>query len=456
MKKTILAWPFVLLAMWAFCTCSDEEETVLSSDCHITGFTLGGVAREVHTTGSTGEDSVYTVSYNASSYRMSINQLDGTIENHDSLPLNTLKRAMLATIETSGTVIYRQEGDESGYWTAYSSTDSIDFTNTLVFRVVSADGSSYRDYSVKVNVHQQDGDEFVWKKLGEPELWNAAEELKTFVWGGNVWVFAREGADVSLFRAGASEGTQWEEETVSGCGQADVKTLTAFGGKLYMSCTDGTLIMSDDALNWTPVTTDLGGLRLLAADDTYLYAFAGMALWHSADGQQWTEEELDAPADSLPVRDFAAVSYTQSDGLRKVQLIGNRSLADYANDTHAMVWGRGTRSATAAARWMYYEVSADNRYACPRLSPLELLCYDGCLLAFGGASIGGTAHEALDAIYVSQDNGITWKSSGTYILPEGVRNTQSVITAATDGQNYLWLVTGSQVWRGRLNKYGFK
>lgn len=456
MRKNILAWPFVLMAVFAFCACGDDEETVLSSDCHISSFTLGTVKREIHTTASTGEDSVYTASYDASAYAMRINQLDGTIENHDSLPVNTLKNAMLATIETSGTVIYRQEDDASENWMLYSSTDSIDFTNTLVFRVISADGAAWRDYTVKVNVHQENGDEFVWTKLAEPGLWDAAEVLNTFVWNEKAWVFAREGADVRLFCSDAVGGTQWDELEPDGCGQADIKTLAAFGGKLYMSGTDGTLMMSDDALAWNSVAADCGNLRLLAADDTYLYAIAGQALWHSADGLHWTEEALDAPADFLPVRDFAAVSYTQSDGLRKMLLIGNRSTSDYGADTHAMVWGRGTRSATADARWMYYEVSEDNPYACPRLSPLEALCYGDCLLAFGGASIGGAAHGPLDAIYVSRDNGITWKSSGIYMLPDGVRNTQTVFTATTDGQNYLWLVTGSQVWRGRLNKYGFK
>ena len=456
MKKTILAWPFVLLAMLVFCACGDDEETVLSSDCHISSFTLGGVKREIHTTSSTGEDSTYIVSYNASSYAMRINQLDGTIENPDSLPRNTLKRAMLVTIETSGPVIYRKKDDAGENWMAYSSTDSIDFNQTLVFRVVSADGSAWRDYSVNVNVHQQEGDEFVWKKLAEPGRWDDAEDLKTFVWNEKVWVFARKGADISLFSSGATGGTQWEEEELQGCGQADIKTLTKFGGKLYMSGTDGSLMVSDDALVWASVTTDCGNLRLLTADDAYLYAYAGQALWHSADGQHWTEEELDAPADSLPVQDFAAVSYTQSDGLRKILLLGNRSVSEYEKDTHAMVWSRGTRTPAADACWMYYEVSRDNRYACPRLSPLEVLRYGDSLLAFGGASIGGTVHGPLDAIYVSRDNGITWKSSGIYFLPDGVRNTQNVFAATTDARNCLWLVTGRQVWRERLNRYGFK
>lgn len=454
MKKNILALSFILLAAFAFCSCGDDDEVVLSSDCYISNFSLGAVNRLVHTTSSTGEDSVYTVAYSAAGYYMSINQLDGTIRNEKPLPVNSQTGAILATIETSGTVIYRQASDASENWVAYSSTDSINFTNPLVFRVISADGASWRDYTVTVNVSLVDGEEFVWNKLAEPGLWTNANQLKTLVWGEKAWVFAQENSVVSVYSADADAGTQWEKQEVAGCEQADVRTLTAFDGRLYMSCTDGCLIASDDAINWNPVTTGQNGLHILTSDDTYLYAISGASLWRSADGMQWTEEELDEVADSLPAQDFASVAYVQTDGLRRVLLIGNRSMADYPNDTHAVVWGRGSRTETSDAGWMYYNWTTDNPYACPRLSPLVLLHYGDVLMACGGASIGGTSHEPLDNFYVSEDNGLTWKTSTVFVLPEDVRNSQGAFSATADAQNYLWLVAGGQVWRGRQNKYG--
>ena len=53
-------------------------------------------------------------------------------------------------------------------------------------------------------------------------------------------------------------------------------------------------------------------------------------------------------------------------------------------------------------------------------------------------------------IYVSRDQGITWKTSSKYTLPDelGTNN----LSATTDDDGYLWLVgidTG-EVWRGMI------
>lgn len=455
MNKNILVLPLLLLSvLWCY-SCGDDDEVVLSSDCYISSFTLGTVIRSAVMTSSTGEDSVYYVSYDASGYCMNINQLEGTIENHDSLPLNTSVRALLVTVATSGSVIYRQADEEEENWAIYSSKDSIDFTHPQIFRVISADGSAWRDYRVSVNVHQVDGEAFVWKKISQPALWASADSLRLLVWNEKAWVFAKEGTAVRVFCSSVEDGMQWEEVLPTGCEQADVNTLMAFDGSLYMSCADGSLVCSGDAKNWVPVESEPDGLRLVATDDTSLYALSGNAIWRSSDGRTWTEEALDDEPSFLPTQDVASVSYVQSNGVRKVMLIGNRSQEEYPADMHAMVWGRGTLTGTEVPLWMYYNASSDNNYLCPRLSSLQLLHYGDVLMAFGGESLDGTSHEAFDAFYVSEDNGITWKTSTVYVFPDGVGGTGSVLAAATDAQNYLWLVTGDEVWRGRLNKFGF-
>lgn len=455
MRKNILALSFVLLALLGLCSCGDDNETVLSSDCYISSFLLGTVQRTAVTTSSTGEDSTYIATYNASAYYMTIDQLKGTIENKDSLPVNSLSKAMLVSIETTGVLVYRPEGGGDDSWKAYSSTDSIDFTRPVVFRVISADGMYSRDYTAKVNVHQQDGDEFVWTRLSEPGLWTAADRLKLLVWKDKAWMFTQRGDAVTVFCADAASGTDWQEQVADGCAGADVKTLIVWGEKLYMSRADGSLLVSGDALHWTDVPADRTGLRLLAADGSGLYAVSGLSLWRSVDGERWTEETLDEVPDSLPVRDYAAVSYTQTDGLQRLLLVGNRSLEDYSGDTHAMVWGRGTRGNAEDASWMYYEWSADNLYACPRLSPLELVHCGDLLIACGGASIGGTVVEPLENMYVSRDNGLTWKADAIYVIPESVRKSQAPFAVAADDNNYLWLAADGEIWRSRLNKYGF-
>ena len=171
MKKIILSLSAAVFALCLASSCDDDENVVLSSDCYINSLTLGNVKRVISTVGSSGNDTTYTISYSGLYYPMIVNQLEGTIANKDSLPVNSDVRAVLATVESSGTVVYRKENEGEDSWHSYSTSDSIDFTTPLIFRVYAPDNSASRDYRVQVNVHQQDGEVFVWEKMAEQQSW---------------------------------------------------------------------------------------------------------------------------------------------------------------------------------------------------------------------------------------------------------------------------------------------
>ena len=454
MKKSILSLSVALFSVFLVCSCLNDDETVLSTDCYISSFTLGNVKRQVTTVTSEGNDTTYSVTYSASYYPMTVNQLAGTIFNEDSLPLNSDVSAVLATVESSGTVIYRDAEDTEENWQSYSTSDSIDFTSTLVFRVYSPDYSAWRDYTVNVNVHQQDGEIFTWEQMAEEQLWEAADTMKAVVWQDNIWLFCRTDGAVTVFTTSLADGTQWAEQAVTGCGEADVSTLAVFGDRLYMTTPDGALISSADGSTWESVAADRA-VHLLAADSTCLYALSDGVLWRSADGELWLEEGLESDPSFLPVQDLTSVSYVQENGLYRILLAGNRSLLDFPEDNAAMLWSRSTVEAGGTAPWTYFNVSPDNSYACPQLKFLHIMRYDEVLLALGGASLDGVSHNALDNLYVSSDNGVTWKEDGVYVLPESVEDAEGALAAVVDADNYLWLVVGGQVWRGRLNELGF-
>ena len=77
------------------------------------------------------------------------------------------------------------------------------------------------------------------------------------------------------------------------------------------------------------------------------------------------------------------------------------------------------------------------------------------VLAFGGASLGDDAHEPLDAFDVSEDNGVTWKADGVYVLPEELCGQEVPVASVVESGSQLWLVAGGQVWLGRLTRLGF-
>ncbi len=62
------------------------------------------------------------------------------------------------------------------------------------------------------------------------------------------------------------------------------------------------------------------------------------------------------------------------------------------------------------------------------------------------------------SLYESLDGGIAWRTRSYLPLPNGLNSTDGVFAVASDTDNYLWIVCGGsgQVWRGRLNRLGWK
>ena len=91
--------------------------------------------------------------------------------------------------------------------------------------------------------------------------------------------------------------------------------------------------------------------------------------------------------------------------------------------------------------------NSGNNYYLPKLSNLSVTAYDNKLLAIGGEC---------DKLYYSEDCGICWKQNVSFVLPEGFSASKASIVV--DDDYFVWIVcTGSgQVWRGRLNKMGWK
>ena len=148
------------------CLGDDEMNTVVYQDTAITAFTLGTVKRTMHTTSSTGEDSTYTASVTGSNYKFYIDQQQGLIYNADSLPQNCDLSRVLCTMSSknSGSVILnlRTADGTKDSLVLYNATDSINLTKPMEVRVFNQAGTAFRRYTLTVNIHQEDGEEFHW------------------------------------------------------------------------------------------------------------------------------------------------------------------------------------------------------------------------------------------------------------------------------------------------------
>ena len=69
-------------------------------------------------------------------------------------------------------------------------------------------------------------------------------------------------------------------------------------------------------------------------------------------------------------------------------------------------------------------------------------------MAFG-VSTDGTFAQVKE----SSNSGIDWVTNKTYVYPATSASGCFAITA--DSQNYVWIINGNKVWKGRINSMGW-
>ena len=455
MKQYIL---LALLACAALLTgCSKDEETAVTDHCYISGVTLGTLKRVLHTTTAEGTDSIVRSTYTGNNFAMTVNQRTLVIENRDSLLYGTDVSAVLMTIEYVGaTLAWRPASDEDSEWIAYDSTDSLDLREPLHIFALSRDGNSYRTYTLRLNVHKQEGDSLSWRQMENTEALAQMSDRKAAVVGDELMVWGHTADNIQLATRSINETkAEWKLDATNLPLDTYVESIMQHGETLYAGTEEGVIYTSADGRDWTSMAPATEGLRLAAVTDSLVYAVIGQKLCSSADGQTWTEESLDASAEYLPTTHLRSCVIQQPNGTHRLVLMGYR---ENDSDTTAVVWNKMWNDVQDESddEWMYLCPTPDNTHQMPRLEQLCLLSYDGRCLALGGASETGRGrHTSLDAMYFSNDYGITWKPSYELFLPTAVKGVSGLLTAAVDGNNYIWLIADNQVWRGRINRLGF-
>lgn len=443
-KSLLLLLALVLLAS----SCSEKDNVVSTSNdyCYISSVILGNVKRKVQNT---------NVTFSAVDYEMTINQRTNNIENRDSLPYGSQLSRVIATIHFDGsTLAYREKGSNSE-WTSYNATDSLDLTKPLELFLTSNDNQSSRIYTLKVNVHQQEGDSLFWKQCDN----NVAEltdmtDMKAFVLNNKLFVLGQKASGITLAERSSTEAEgEWTETPVTDLpATTDIQTLRQYEDMLYLSTSDGSIFSSADAKGWRQEgSTYSAPLKLVEKTEKYYYAISEGKILRSADATTWEEESLDTDATMLPTTDIRALSVEQANGNNRIILVGQSE-----NSDNAVVWNKMWNDSEQEenAEWIYFPITHDNNIPCPRLEYLNLLSYDGKCIAFGGASIDNSK-KALETMYVSQDYGITWRPDKEHRMPVELKGIEGCITSTVDENYFIWIITNAQVWRGRLNRLGF-
>ena len=85
---------------------------------------------------------------------------------------------------------------------------------------------------------------------------------------------------------------------------------------------------------------------------------------------------------------------------------------------------------------------------------MNLMYYDNMLMMLAGESLDGSI-GALERIYYSQDNGLTWWRLQSILPPNDLQGVDGYLTAAVDADNFIWVIAGGKAYRGRINRLGF-
>ena len=423
--KTIFMLLVVAIGVTS-CLNSSSSEATLYGEAAITSFNLGNVTRYVNKT-INGKDSLVKTTLSATTYKFTIDQIQHQIYNTDSLPIGTdVSRALCVIGSRNNSTVFFVDKTDENILRPYSSLDSVDFSTPRKLEVWSSDMKGHTDYTVKVNVHGQDGSLFVWQKMPVSEVLAQLKDVEAHYWAGTMYLEGRMGDMTQIYRVDDKGLVMMDEETTGKLLPPGMKRwIGSTSQEVYGLSDDNDLMVSQDG------------------------------------GVTWESDILDDDRHLLPVQDIAFVSYPlyYATNTEYALLVGNRSVGDFPNDKTAMVWRKivDNDEYTPEGFWSYLEPAGD--MALPRMAHMSLVAYDDGILAIGGEDISEGVFSAPYAqFYQSRDDGITWKYNKSYQLPDGFDENATSVGMAVDDDDYLWLFCGGtgQVWRGRLNKLGWQ
>ena len=220
MKRTILYLLCIFCAFLSSCGSSSTTTVTTSSETDVTSFYF--VSQDSFP--SIG-NTTFTISHYAS-------QDTGLITNKDSMayltPVNKLVPRMLfkatpasATIITPDTTFVLR------------GSDTIDFTQPVLIRIISSDLTATKYYLVVVNVHQVDPDLFYWHRYCDAVVPQGSAAVKGLSMNDRFFVFANDGFKSTVYQS--ADGKSWDSgSTPSGLpANCRVREILATDSKLY-------------------------------------------------------------------------------------------------------------------------------------------------------------------------------------------------------------------------------
>ena len=457
MKSNLLSFILSLTTtiLLASCLGNTDGNTTTYYDSAISSFRVGTLNKYLTTTDKDGKTTVKKVAVDCSKYKFYIDQATHTIYNPDSLPAGLDIKHVIATCATKNNGVITIKSMTSDSVRAYSTRDSIDFSQPRVFTVYNHTGQSHTVYTVKVNMHKEEADDFRWNLTTVDNDGPAAlTDLRMLACGGSMYLLGRTGGETAIYKTSESSPNGWQKLAFNLPKAAlSPANITALADKLYLLA-DGKLYVSTDGSQWDEVAPTTM-TKLLGASTARLYGLsADNGIVSSTDGKDWKTETMDAGAALLPQENIRLMTLPSltNENINHLVLIGNPAAAN-TTDSTACIWSKvEDNSETASVEpWSYNPVATGNPFKALRLTNLQTARYDDALIAFGGDGMGTGKAKAFGGIYASKDKGVTWKRDSTMALPAVFKSSKTHFAMAVDSKKFIWIFCGEsgQLWKGR-------
>ena len=158
MKRYINTLCVILVGSSCLLSCFGDDkntDTTVYYETTVLKMELEAINRNIHTTSSKGEDSVYQRKLTTFP-DFTVDEANRKIFNTDSLPSDCdLSHVVVELQTTSRTGALFWKAIDSDDLIFYTSIDSVDFTKPRELRAYNSDGKLYRAYTVTLNKHQQ-------------------------------------------------------------------------------------------------------------------------------------------------------------------------------------------------------------------------------------------------------------------------------------------------------------
>ncbi len=459
----LIAVLFAATSIMTSCLDNDVEQITYTSETSITGFSLGTLHIDRVGKDKDGKDSAYVDTLDCSNYPFTIDQINRIITNKDSLPVGTYIDKVITNITyDAGVLAYKPKG--SDHDTIWTSTDSIDFTEPVEFKVYAYSGVEGKPYKVTINVHQQEPDTISWKKFdNNPFSDGNLSEQKAVYANEKVYVFGKNGDDTHIEYSNVANDnpSSWTPVTIN-ITDVDTYSATAWAGNIYFLAGAPKakqlykLNVTTDKIE--PVGTEKFEM-LIGGNDikSELYVVKGgkSGIYKESPWTEDTNPFTQFPAGKPFFSNTTTASYN-SNITTTVALCYNQG--NTANDTTALVFNR---------------ISSDNKWEeriqnlpLPNLENVTMIYYDGKLYAFGG---GYGEIKPFSQFYCSTDNGLCWRpvtecmafpAEFSELYTAHSKNYSCAVTPklenGTSRGNFIWIVwEDGSICRGRINRLGF-